>query len=303
VVTVTPVHNAVAIVATGATTFCQGGRVVLKAPAGNSYSWSNGATTDSIVVTASGAYSVRVVGGGLCQSVPSNVISVVVNTVPTTPTISLTGARAICEGDSITLTSSAASGNIWSNGATTQSITVKAAGSYSVSVSNGACQSSASANTVVTVNTRPTVGSITRVGDTLSVVGVPNITYSWYFNNSPLSVVNTTSVIATQSGVYKVVATNAAGCTDTASISVITGLRNSIAKAQVRIYPNPAYEYVKVDLTDDATHVYRVVSQLGQVVGTGTLHKSASEVSVIKLPQGIYWLEIEGYKPQQFVKQ
>ena len=48
------------IIPNGPTTICQGGSVVLNAPAGGTYLWSNGATTQSIVVTQEGNYFVEI---------------------------------------------------------------------------------------------------------------------------------------------------------------------------------------------------------------------------------------------------
>jgi hypothetical protein len=48
------------ITASGATTFCSGDSVTLTASSGTNYLWSNGATTQSIVVKTSGSYSVLV---------------------------------------------------------------------------------------------------------------------------------------------------------------------------------------------------------------------------------------------------
>ncbi|HRH36489.1 MAG TPA: hypothetical protein PKY12_15595, partial [Catalimonadaceae bacterium] len=67
-------------------------------------------------------------------------------------------------GDSVTLTSSAASGNIWSTGATTQSIKVKTTGNFTVQVVLAGCSSAVSAATSVVVNTPPTSAVITSSG-------------------------------------------------------------------------------------------------------------------------------------------
>ena len=61
------------ITATGSLTYCGGGSVNLDAPSGAaSYLWSNGATTQSIVVTTSGNYTVQVsdANGCIAQSQP-----------------------------------------------------------------------------------------------------------------------------------------------------------------------------------------------------------------------------------------
>ncbi|WP_414655244.1 hypothetical protein, partial [Flavobacterium sp. UBA7682] len=107
----------------GATTFCDGGSITLTSSSAIGNVWSNGLTTQSITVAASGTYSVYV-NNGMCASAFSAATTVTVNPLPATPSISASGATTFCDGGSITLTSSSATGNVWSNGATTQSITV-----------------------------------------------------------------------------------------------------------------------------------------------------------------------------------
>jgi gliding motility-associated-like protein len=72
---------AATITAGGATTFCQGGSVVLTANAGSSYLWSNNATTQSITATTSGNYTVAVTNASGC-STTSAVRTVTVNPLP-----------------------------------------------------------------------------------------------------------------------------------------------------------------------------------------------------------------------------
>jgi len=158
VVTVNPLPATPTVTAGGALTFCAGGSVILTSTAATSYLWSNGATTQSITVNATGNYSVTVKNANGCSSAPSAVTNVTVNPLPATPTISAGGATTFCTGGSVTLTSSAATSYLWSNGATTQSITVSASGNYSVVVKNAnGCSSLSSAATTVTVNPLPTV--------------------------------------------------------------------------------------------------------------------------------------------------
>ena len=118
------------------------------------YLWSNGAITPSITVSNSGSYSVTAYIGSTC-SVVSNTVVTTVNSVPTAPTITTSGATSLCQGESVVLTSSYPTGNTWSNGAITQSITVSQSGSYSASVSNGTC-SSTSVPVVVIIDPLPT---------------------------------------------------------------------------------------------------------------------------------------------------
>lgn len=102
------------IYAQGLTTICQGNNVVLRTyPGANSYQWSSGQTTDSIVVTTAGTYQVTV-SDGICSKT-SNSISVVVNPAPTV-SFSLP-LDTFCQGaSSVTLSGSPAGGTFSGNG-------------------------------------------------------------------------------------------------------------------------------------------------------------------------------------------
>jgi hypothetical protein len=78
-------------------------------------------------------------------------MTIAVNGLPTA-TITAGSATSFCQGGSVVLTASAGSTYLWSNGATTSSITVSASGSYTVTVTNANGCSATSSATVVTVN-------------------------------------------------------------------------------------------------------------------------------------------------------
>jgi hypothetical protein len=82
-VTVNPLPNA-SITPSGPTTFCQGGSVTLTAgPSGGfSYQWSNGATTQSITVSASGSFSVTVTNTSTGCQASAGPVNVTVNPLP-----------------------------------------------------------------------------------------------------------------------------------------------------------------------------------------------------------------------------
>ncbi len=208
------------ITPSGATTFCDGGSVTLTASAGDSYMWSNGLQTASITVTTAGNYSVQVTNAAGCVTT-SAVTAVVVNPLPTA-TITANGSTTFCQGGSVTLTASAGSSYLWSNGATTSSITVNASGNYSVTVTNANGCSTASAATVVTVNALP-VASISSLngntfcqGGSVTLVSSAGASYAWSNGLSTQSVDVTTSENLT------VTVTNAAGCSATSAPFAVT---------------------------------------------------------------------------------
>ncbi|QBZ97862.1 YDG domain-containing protein [Flavobacterium sangjuense] len=133
---------------------CTTPSTTLTASGGGTYLWSTGDTTAAITVSPTAAstdYTVTVTSANGCTD--SKTVTVTANkTAPPTPTISAGGPTTFCSGGSVVLTSSAASGNTWSTGAVSQSITVSTAGDYTVQVTNGfGCQSLSSAATTVTV--------------------------------------------------------------------------------------------------------------------------------------------------------
>lgn len=65
----------------GATTFCNGGSVLLTANSGTAYLWSNGATTQTISANLSATYNVTVTGTGSCTAV-SDAVRVLVYPSP-----------------------------------------------------------------------------------------------------------------------------------------------------------------------------------------------------------------------------
>ena len=82
IVTVNALPAQPTITAGGPRTFCEGGSVTLSSSAGNTYLWSNSETTQSIDVTASGSYTVRVTNAAGCQSTASAATAVTVNPLP-----------------------------------------------------------------------------------------------------------------------------------------------------------------------------------------------------------------------------
>ena len=129
-------------------TLCSaGGSIILTSSHTGDNVWSNGETTRSITVTSPGTYRVRAISASGCTSAVS-AQSQIVQGVNATPTIVADGPTTFCTGAGVTLTSSTAVGNVWSNGATTRSIFVSTAGSYTVQVISGGCTSAVSAATI-----------------------------------------------------------------------------------------------------------------------------------------------------------
>jgi hypothetical protein len=138
------------------TSFCEGGSVKLDAGAGySSYLWNTGATTQTITVSTSGNFSVRVIDNLMC-STRSSVIVVDVHPLPA-PTMLFTTSTTFCEGGNVLLMLDRAySSYRWSDNSTGATLLATKAGTYSVTVTDGnGCSASTSTN--VTVHPVPLV--------------------------------------------------------------------------------------------------------------------------------------------------
>ena len=242
IVTVNPLPTA-NILANGPLTFCQGGSVTLSASpvvAGNTYLWSNGATTASINVTSSATITVTVTSAAGC-STTSLPTSVNVFTNPTA-TITASGATTFCQGGSVTLTANSGTGYSyqWSNNTNNQVMTATTAGSYTVTVTDANGCSVTSAPTVVTVNALPTTAAITGTnsvcigGTTLLSTTATNPV--WSSANTAVATVAANGLVTGVSAGTVVVSytiTNANGCTNTASVTVTVNQLPTAAIATV----------------------------------------------------------------------
>lgn len=136
------------------------------------------------------------------------------------PTAGISGDNNICNGESTILTASGGGTYSWSTTASTSAITVSPSSnaSYSVTVSNGTCTSSASIN--VTVNALPnvTISGTTTIcsGDNTTLTGNNASSYEWSTTET------TPAIIVSPAGntTYIVTGTDGNGCENTASVMV-----------------------------------------------------------------------------------
>jgi hypothetical protein len=212
-------------VATPSFTYCQGeSAIALSATSstGNTLSWYNQATGGTALAgaptpatTAPGTYTYYVSQKNTAgDESPRVAITVIVNALPTVPTITASGATSFCTGGSVDLTSSSSTGNVWSSAsgfATTPTITVTSSGSYSVTVTDAnGCSATSNATTVNVSNAPvPTVtASATQAcsGDQVTLTASTADSYSW--SNGA----TTQSIQVSTSGSYTVTTTNADAC-------------------------------------------------------------------------------------------
>lgn len=240
---------------TGPTSMCAGGNVTLDAGLGfASYLWSTGATTQTITVSPAStqAYSVTV-SDGTCNATDSHTV-----TVNALPAVTITGPTSVCTGGSVTLDAGAGFASyLWSNGATSQTITVSPGStqSYSVTVSNGTCSASDSHNVTVTANPTVPIAAPPAVcesstGNAASVASQPGATYNWTISNGTITSGAGTNAIVFTAGPSGTVSL---GITVTAASCVSTGSANvPIVAPPVVAITGPASACAGTNVTLDA---------------------------------------------------
>jgi hypothetical protein len=206
----------------------------------NDYAWSQdgstlmGETSASLTVTQTGTYTVITDSGTCAQIASVDVTGPVVPTINVNNTDSDLSAQGItvnvtmdmatfCEGASLTLISSEPTGNTWSNGATTESITLSDAsesGLYTVTYNDGFCEATSTTFNVV-INATPAVdiagaaGICPNSSTTLDATINDGNNYSYEWSTGSVSSSINTNAAAT----YTVSVTDDNGCVGTDDIT------------------------------------------------------------------------------------
>jgi hypothetical protein len=293
--------NAYPTVAVGDTSNC--GLVTLDAGnPGMSYVWSTGDSTQTIDVTSSGTYHVTV-SNGSCGSSDSAVV-----TINTPAVVNLGPDDLLCNGGSATLDAgNPGSSYLWSNGDSTQTTTVTAAGTYYVDVTTpGGCVSS---DTMVVTTLNTPSGSLTA-----DLTACPTVTFTgnnvggtadvttWHFGDGSNGTGTNPTHTYAANGSYAVsfVQSNACGtdsATFTLNITCIVGITLPNG-TEVSLYPNPtqgtaALRLVLPDASDAMIEVSdlqgRVIYRLNTSCNSGA---TVMPLDLSKFSAGVYVVHV-----------
>ena len=291
-------------------TICIGDTAVLSGGNGfQSYSWSTGETTSQISVTNAGTYMVT--NTGICATT-SDTIVIAVDACGMFPiAVFTTPDNHICPGtctDFNNLSQNATS-YAWtfpgaSPGISTDvnptGICYNTPGTYAVGLiaSNAITSDTLTLNNFITVYPYPPPQGITQSGDTL-FANAGGVTYQWYYNGSLIPGATESFYVASASGDYNVVATDANGCEVEAAIFDVTaGLQSADDSQQLIIYPNPVDDkftmHSRAELKIGTAIEISVYNIIGEKIVVPLLRTTNARLTadVSRLKPGIYFLEI-----------
>jgi PKD repeat protein len=202
------------ISASGPVQFCQGDSVTLTVSniSGYVYQWklnggAVGTNSSKFVAKSPGSYNLIVSNSNECSVSSVNSFNVLVNSLPSTSSVSLSGPTTFCSGGKITLSIPSTSGHTYNwrdetgliTGANSNSFIVDKSGSYQVDISNssGCTVKTPPVNVIVKPTpTKPVIDPgnyqagkcMGEVPIKLSVSqAVTGYSYQWYKNGIPMS--------------------------------------------------------------------------------------------------------------------
>lgn len=189
---------------------CPGVPVLLTATGTGDLLWNTGDTLSLLEVApvVTTTYMVTAVQSG-CSAADSLTIVVSNSLLP----VITASADTLCRGSAVTLQATGGSAYLWSNGATTASVTVSPAESttYSVSVSSGSCQGAASYPLTVLQPPQPIItypSGPLCAGDSLRLQATGGSQYRWSTGADSDAI----TVLLTEDASFSVTVTTAAGC-------------------------------------------------------------------------------------------
>ena len=247
----------------------------------------------------------------------SDTLQLNVLSTPPVTSVSANGPLTFCLGDSVVLTASGGSSYSWSTGDTTQSITVKNGGNYSVTAV-GQGNQCGNANTVsTTINVVPVIntptiippnpfGTIMSGSTTLVLTSSSNVNYSYQWGARG-GVVDSSGngyayidwgVPDTNAAVWVIISNGY--CTDSVGIDIViisgVGLDDNSLNSII-LSPNPNSGLFSINV--DQEHIgssYQILDNLGRLIDKGIIRELSQDFNLSDKPKGIYRIQVSNDK-------
>jgi hypothetical protein len=273
----------------GPEVICPGTSVTLSAPAGYSYLWSDNSTAQTLQVTATGEYNVRVSAPGSNCSAVSRTIEIV-ESPDETPVIEAIGQTEFCAGGSVQINGPAgANGYQWSNGQSTQNISVTQSGIYTLTI-QGACQEFTSTPIAVNVITpgTPTASDVNIPAPGTATLNASGNGILWFSDAAGTNEIGSGSTFVTpdltSNTTYYVASTIEnggdafnAGLFAHTGTSVYSGSTSTNATLLFDVFENCTLKTVKVDTDTPGERMIEVKDNSGTVIHSATFNLVAGE--------------------------
>jgi len=253
-----------------------------------SYSWSptiglTNPNTASTVANPENDIEYIITATDAEGKIARDTIEIFVQSVALKPAVDYNpGENVFCEGDSVVLTGPDGFNYLWSNGQTTQSITVKEAGKYALSVFDEYCSSPTSDSVEVFVNSLPDTPVITPEGpisvysgDVVELTATESDNYFWSTGET------TSRINVTETGDYSVRAISDEGCESPFSSPVSVTVSDKIPAPEIIVTGD-------TDICEGESVILSTSSAAAYLWSTGEATQS-----IVVSEAGSYFVQIE----------
>jgi PKD repeat protein len=275
---------------------CEGQTIDLSVLPGSYVLWNTGNTSNTIVTDTSGTFIATLSNPlmGVCSSSDTATITVI-----SVPLVNLGSDTSICTGESLTLYAGMADSYQWSNSATSPSITVSGAGTYSVSAYNIL---GCAGTDDITVILAPLAvanfsASITAFNVAFTDASTAATSWDWFFDDGNTSTVQNPVNTFAADGTYHVCLTVSNDCnSDTFCQDIFinaSGIQNqNISLPVMALYPNPAVHETTLLITGNETeelemNLYDMTGKM--VLSQQVYSNAANTINIEKLSTGEYF--------------
>lgn len=230
-------------------------------------------------------------------------------TIYNEPSPDITGDTIVCgNGSTILGLSNLYSIYEWSTGEITSSIIVSSPGSYQITVTDqNGCLGFDSVTVLQVANPAVSVTAASSTifcqGDSVLLSASPALaSYQWYRRNYAIPGATFMSYTVKSAGLYKCIAQNSSGCSDTSNLIVVyvpcipigpnqnrPNLPSGYDEQVIKLFPNPTTG-IFVILSPEGQ--LDVINSYGQLMRTYLLTRNESTFDLSDLPNGIYILKL-----------
>jgi hypothetical protein len=279
---------------------CPGQSLTLLGSGANSYTWSNGSNSSSIIVSPLVTSNFTLSGAAGCAGISQTVATVFVKDAPV---IAVNGTQTLCTRTTITLTASGADTYQWSNGVNGPLNVIQpiASTQYTVTGTNIATGCTASTVYQVNVSSTPTVvvsgPTIVCAGTSVNYFATGAQTYTW--TNGINGSVYT--IAPNSSSSYTVTGFNPFGCTASTTFSVSVdeclSLNNESIEEALFIRPNPVDDVLNLsalNILNSETIQIRIYNSNGLTVNYFEIapHTSDFLIDMNEISSGFYFIKV-----------
>ena len=336
------INSMVTIIPSGPLSICSNQKIVLNGGSAgfSSYQWMNNginianANVATYKPATSGNYSVSVIDSFGCHAV-SNATMLTINKSPAS-TFTLTNQFDTCNDSLVKLTASGGAGMMYQwyrNGIIIPSgvnkiFNTTQAGNYSVVVTNPwGCTKLSALTTIPVLNPAATIqvnGSLNIcTGDSVKLsanIGV-GYTYQWNRNNVNIPGATSDFYYANKKGTYKVIITNANGCSATSARKyVVEGNCNSTNRLAdeinnweeeeqglnlINVYPNPFTTQLTIEADQEQIQFnWTLIDVTGRkcMQGESNPNQLTTMLNDFNIHSGLYFLVLESPSSRRIIK-